>query len=544
MKEQRSLRGKIWESPQFEVDKRFLQNSFFLGRMGEENEAKWRNPSWEDLQNPFELKDMSKAVERIKKALEQKEKIMVYGDFDADGITSTAALVHGLKTLGALVSYRIPDRINDSHGLKKQLIEEISQTGTTLLITVDCGVNDFVEVEYANQLGLEVIITDHHKVDPNRWAKNALAVLNPMRPDCDFPTTHLAGVGVVFKLLQALNNSPKFFAPYAALAAIGSVADCVKLQGETRTLVQLGLKELNKNHWPGVHALLDSDETIDAETIGFQLAPCLNAASRLGQVQHAVQLFLGDQKQTADRVAYLKQLNEQRREFSQAFSEEAKALIQPDQAVQIIFLETCPVGVLGLVASRLVENLAQPIMVLTRHPHGGLHGSARAPKNFNLAEALETVANKLNAFGGHAGAAGFSLEETQLADFIMAMQAWFKAQAPVPLSLEIAGLVKPDWLDLEWHRWEKTIEPFGMGNQKPVWQLESLTLSQLKFMGSSGQHVRLNFNDSHEVVAFFAAEVASKLKLGDSYEIAVTVAQNTWNGQTKVQWQLVDIRTA
>jgi single-stranded-DNA-specific exonuclease len=292
-----------------------------------------------------------------------------------------------------------------------------------------------------------------------------------------------------------------------------------------------------------VLALLESDELITAETIGFQLAPCLNAASRLGQVQHAVQLFLGQAHQTADRVAYLKQLNEQRRELSQRYSEEAQALIQTDQAVQIIFLETCPVGVLGLVASRLVENLAQPVMVLTRHPHGGLHGSARAPKNCNLAEALEKVSDKLNAFGGHAGAAGFSLEEAQLADFRHSIQVWFKALKPAPLSLEIAGLVESSWLDLNWHAWEKTVEPFGMGNTKPIWQLERLTLSQLKFMGKTGQHVRLNFNNTHEVVAFFAADVAAHLKIGQDYEMAVTVAKNTWNGRTKVQWRLVDVRT-
>ena len=161
----------------------------------------------------------------------------------------------------------------------------------------------------------------------------------------------------------------------------------------------------------------------------------------------------------------------------------------------------------------------------------------------NLAEALENAAPYLNAFGGHAGAAGFQLEETQLSDFIQAMQNWFKAKESAPLSLEVAGQVKPTWLDLEWQAWEKSIEPFGMGNPKPVWQLEALELSHLKYMGTSGQHVRLNFGNQYEVVAFFAAEVATQLKLGKTYEIAVTVGQNTWNGKTKVQWQLVDIRT-
>jgi len=543
MKEQRSLRGKVWQSDAFLDEPKAVQERFFLERLGEDEESVWRQPSWGDLSDPRLLKDMDKAVDRIQKAIAGKEKIMVYGDFDADGITSTAALVHALKSLGALVSYRIPDRVNDSHGLKIELIEEIATTGTTLLITVDCGVNDLPEVEFANSLGIETIITDHHKVDPDRWAYTALAVVNPMRPDCAFPYNNLAGVGVVFKLLQALKPDIDWLKPYSALVAIGSVADCVALTGESRRLVQLGLIELNKNHWPGVLALLESDELITAETIGFQLAPCLNAASRLGQVQHAVQLFLGSNSGMSDRVEYLKHLNLERRELSQTYAEQAKKMVQPDKAVQIIFLETCPVGVLGLVASRIVESLGQAVMVLTRHPHGELHGSARAPKNLNLAEALESVAPLLNAFGGHAGAAGFSLEETQLIEFMEAMQTWFASIETPPPELIIAAQTESQWLNLDWKAWEDTLEPFGIGNTKPVWQINQLPLTELKVMGKTKQHLRLTFDGTHEVVAFFADDLLPLLKTGASYDLAVRVSKNTWRGETKVQWQLVDIRS-
>lgn len=542
MKEQRSLRGKVWNVPVFESDKKRLQTQFLTKRLGGQKQTLWQNPHWSDLADPFTLKDMEKAVSRIKTALDQQERIMVFGDFDADGITATAALVHGLQTLGAKVSYRIPDRVRHSHGLKKDLIKEIVQTGSKLIITVDCGVNDREEVAFAQTLGLEVIITDHHNVDGQRWANNALAVLNPLRPDCNFPSPNLAGVGVVFKLLQALRNDPDFWKPYAALVAIGSVADCVKLQGEMRTLVQLGLIELNKNHWPGVLALLETDDPIDAETIAFTLAPCLNAASRLGQVQPAVQLFLGDNRQTSERVIYLKQLNQQRRELSQVYSAQAQSLVVGQQAVQIIFLEACPVGVLGLVASRLVENLAQPIMVLTRHPNGVLHGSARAPQNFHLAEALERVNHLLMAYGGHAGAAGFQLEEAFLAEFISTMQTWFNTKEALPLTLNLAGQVEPHWLDLEWRQWEQSLEPFGMGNLKPVWYLRNLKLSRLATLGKSAQHARLTFSEQYEVVAFFVEDIIDQLELGKAYDLAVKVSDNTWNGRKKVQWQLVDIK--
>jgi len=541
MKKQRSLRGKIWTELSSAKDKASLQATVFNHRLGDHPPASWENPQWSDLGNPATLRDMDKAVERIKLALEQKERVMVYGDFDADGITSTVALVHGLQQLGGKVSYRIPDRVNDSHGLKKELIEEIATTGVTLIITVDCGVNDREEVAYAASLGVEVIIVDHHKVDADRWAHNALAVVNPAHHDCTYLTKNLAGVGVTFKVLQALNPDPAYLEPYLALVAIGTVADCVSLSQESRTLVQLGLQALNKGHWPGVMNLIDSDQAIEAETISFQLAPCLNAASRLGQVQHAVQLFMGDQAHTADRVAYLKQLNEQRRELTQQYWAEAEKLVQPEQAVQIIFLETCPVGVLGLVASRLVEQLSQPILVMTRHPHGALHGSARSPKGLNLALALESVGGLLIGFGGHAGAAGFQLEEAQLATFIERLQTYFQQQAKPLAALECAGAVQPDWLNLEWRAWEAQMEPFGMGNQKPIWKITALELNAVKNLGRSGQHARFSFGNGAEAVAFFCEDLLSTVETGRLYDIAVTVNENYWNGQTKVQWQLVDM---
>lgn len=544
MKKQRSLRGKIWTEPNHTKDKKSLQASVFASRLGDHVRASWEKPQWSDLGDPMALRGMDKAVQRLKKALAAGERIMVYGDFDADGITSTVALVHGLQQLGGKVSYRIPDRVNDSHGLKKELIEEIASTGSTLIVTVDCGVNDRAEVAYAASLGLEVVILDHHKVDVDRWAHNALVVVNPAHHDCNYPTENLAGVGVTFKVLQALNTDPEYLEPYLALVAIGTVADCVSLSQESRTLVQMGLQALNKGHWPSVISLIDSDQIIDAETISFQLAPCLNAASRLGEVQHAVQLFIGDQAHTADRVAYLKQLNQQRRVLTQQYWAEAEALVQREQAVQIIFLETCPVGVLGLVASRLVEQLSQPILVMTRHPHGALHGSARSPQGLNLALALESVGDLLITFGGHAGAAGFQLEEAQLATFMARLQTYFQQQEKPLASITCAGVVEPAWLNLEWRAWEAQMEPFGMGNQKPIWKITALEIKTVKLLGRSGQHARFSFTNGDEAVAFFCEDLLAVVEPGKVYDLAVTVNENYWNGQTKGQWQLVDIRLA
>lgn len=550
MKDQYSLRGKVWSPGLQAENKKALKASFLESKKELLKLTDWSKACWDDLLDPRAMKDLLKASEEIKRTIDLGERIIVYGDFDADGITATASLVHALKSLGADVSYRIPDRAADSHGLKKHLIEEIIAVGAKLLITVDCGVNDREEVAYGVDNGLRVVITDHHQVDPDRVVDGAVALCNPQQAACPYLTKNLAGVGVVFKLLQLLapnavpaSRQEKWLQPYAALAAIGCVADCVPLTGEVRTLVQLGLQELNKNYWPGVRALLGHNDEITEETIGFQLAPCLNAASRLGQVQHAVQLFLGTDQGTADRVAYLIQLNEERRELTKFFLAEAERLVNPNQPAQVLFLQNCSVGILGLVAGRIVETLQRPVLVLTQHSDGQLHGSARAPKGGNLVGALRSVENILHTFGGHDAAAGFRLSELDLAEFIAGIQAWYGQHPVLPPSLSLAAMVEPDWLSLEWLEWQNQCRPFGMGNPSPIWQLPALELTQLKMMGKDQTHARLTFAGKYEVVAFFITDILVHLQVGQSYELAVTLGENTWNGQTRIQWQLVDVRT-
>lgn len=542
MKEQRSLRGKVWQTTHTGLQTDVLQAAVLKARMGQAEATLWLEPSFKDLADPFALRGMQTAKERVELAIARQERIMVYGDFDADGITSTVALVHGLKRLGADVSYRIPERVKHSHGLKKDLIDEIVATGSKLIITVDCGVNDREEVAYAVEKGLEVIITDHHHVDPDRVVDKAVAIVNPSQSGCEYPTQNLAGVGVVFKLLQALNSNETWLQPYLSLVAIGSVADCVHLSAESRTLVQLGLKALNQNHWPCLGTLLEHPDFVDAETIGFQLAPCLNAASRLGEVKHAVQLFLGAENQTGDRVAYLKQLNEQRRLATKQFTAQAEKLVNKNNAVQVLLLPDCPVGILGLVASRLVETLAQPICCLTVHENGELHGSARGPKEGNLIEGLTNVSQYLSAFGGHSGAAGFRLSEGDLAEFIEGLNKWYAAHPSLTPTLSVEGDVLPADLDFDWLNWQNQMQPFGIGNPSPVWQLPDLKLTDIKMMGREGIHARLTFENKYEVVAFFVSDILDQLKVGEGYRLAVKLGENTWNGETSVQWQLVDVR--
>jgi len=542
MKEQRSLRKKQWlvqhESDSIEA----LQAAILEASSTDQPQKVWLSPTWDDLADPKKMKGLGAAADRIKTAIKNDERIMVYGDFDADGITATVSLVHGLKRLGAQVSYRIPHRINDSHGLKKDLIDEIVQANAKLLITVDCGMNDRAEVDYAKAAGLEVIITDHHQVDRTRMASNALTLCNPRQPDCRYPHKNLAGVGVVFKLLQLLAPNVDWLKPYLALTALGTVADCINLHAEARTMVQLGLKELNQNHWPVVRTLLGHQDVITEETIGYGIAPMLNAASRLGQVQHAVQLFLAEDNRAWHRVEYLTQLNEERRLLTKEQTAVAESLVQPESSAQVLFLEDCPIGILGLVASRLVETLHQPILCLTVHPHGGLHGSARAPQGASLTNMLEAGHKYLTNFGGHDGAAGFRLQEAHLADFMQHVQAWYASHPPTEPMLDITAQVEPEWLTQDWYDWQQSLSPFGMGNPQPVWQLPALRLEEVKPMGREGVHARLQFARGIEVVAFFVSDILDLLKVGQSYELAVSLHQNTWNGESRLQWQLVDVR--
>lgn len=508
--------------------------------------------SYEDLRDPFLLNGMKKAVDRLWNAIEKQERIMIFGDFDADGVTSTVVLVHALTALGAKVSYRIPDRKKDGHGLKPYLIDEIASKGVSLILTCDCAVNDAKEVEYASDIGIDVIITDHHEPESHRFPKKALAVINPKLSQ-EFLDSDLSGSAVSFKLIQALGakvkKSQEFFDRYAEICAIGVIADCVPLVGENRKLVQRGLQQMKTTAWPGLQQLLENAgveaETIDEETIGFVVAPRINAASRLGDVRIAVQLFLGNEADHSKRVAYLESLNADRKLLTNQTVEEARSQIFPENSCQVVFDPSWDQGVLGLMASRYVQELGMPIIACTTNESGMICASCRSPEGICMATALQKSQEFLAFFGGHAGAAGFVMEKTTNFEQLKhSLNAHFESQEIPEKKLEIFANVPLQVLRNEVADMLDKKAPFGVGNRRPIFEIQNFLVTDVLPLGNSGEHFKIRGNQDGveaDFVAFFADSYIDQIFPGKYYDFACEFRRKYWRGNEQFEYKVVDV---
>ncbi len=541
MKRQKSWDGKIWQIENNFAD--FATVSDWLGQ---------REPASVNLHDPLLMHDMRVATERINQALKNKERIMVFGDFDADGVTATAILVDALKRLGAAVSYRIPDRAQDSHGLKDYFIDEIVAAEVTLLITVDCGINDVVSVQKAAAQGLDVIITDHHQPDPERRPTEAVAILNPHQSECDYPDQDLSGAGVAFKLVQALahqhfsgTEATIFWQKYLDVVTIGLVADCMQLRGEVRALVRLGLAQMRHTAWPGLALLLQQlkidRENLNEDTIGFYLGPVINAASRLGDVQHAVQLFLG-RDQFGARVNHLLQLNDERKRWTQTATEASTAQIDPEATFQLIITEAWPVGLLGLVAGRWSEKLHQPVIVMRREGDR-FKASCRAPVWADIETALRAKQSLFEYVGGHPAAAGFSMpadKEAELREHL----AEHYAKIVAPERQNAAQALAPALITLELVDLIERHAPYGIGFVAPKWQLSAAKLTEVHWMGAEKNHLRLTFSKDSKTftaVKFRAQAYRDKITIGQTLDIYFTLRRQVWRGEERLQLLVEDI---
>lgn len=536
MTEQRSILKNVWREAPVIRDFSELQSVLRSSR----------DLDLTPLGDPFVMSGMAEAVTRIRQALEKKERIMIFGDFDADGVTSTIILVHGLRQLGAEISYRIPDRNTDSHGLKSHLIDEILSKNVGLMITCDCGINDAEEIGYATSQGLDVIVTDHHDPDETRFPTSATAVLNPKLESCQYPEKELSGAGIALKLMQALgvpNIDPLF-----EMAAIGLIADCVPLQGENRSIVQRGLTLLQKSSWPSFQKLftrleIDPDQ-INEETVGFQIAPRLNAASRIGNVLVASELFLGPE----DKIdAYLDQLeiwNQQRKNLTHLSLEEAQPHIDPGKDFQFLTSKKWLPGIVGLLAGRYANELGVPVIAGTIQ-EDLFSASCRAPAGCSIIQALRSCDPELfHRLGGHDGAAGFQTSLKHIRDIQKGLETYFKAH-PLPVAeLQIEAYIHPQLCSLEVVDFLKTLRPFGVGNLKPLLGLKHVTIKALHTMGTHQNHLRIlgSLDDSPiTCTAFFAENLIPHLREGMDVDIIATMDENIWKGDRSVQLQLVDI---
>ena len=464
----------------------------------------------EPLSDPFLLKDMDKAVARIEQAVENEELMVIYGDYDVDGISATAILYECLTSQGAHVRCKLPTR-GSGYGLTRAALESLAQKGFKLVVTVDNGISAVEEAACAKELGLDLIITDHHL--PGDTLPDAVAVVDPKRADDESPFKDLCGAGVAFKLCAALEgcDPAELLEMYGELAALGTVADVMPLVGENRTIVREGLDLLQDTMRPGLHALLESagcaGKPVTADTVSYSLAPRLNAAGRMDNAAVALKLLLcGDEEQATGIADRLAEINTERQQTEQQVFAAALETLEKDPArtrdrVLVVSGEDWHPGVIGIVAARLMERFGRPVIVISMHEGEG-RGSGRAPDPFDLHSALAGCAQYLTRFGGHAAAAGVEIEEDNLPAFRQAINAWAADHAAQPeaVSLQLDAAVTLGELSLDNVQELGRLAPFGRENPTPVLLVQHAFVDGIWPMGSEGRHTRLRLRQGNACI--------------------------------------------
>ena len=508
--------------------------------------------------SPFLMKDMDRAVECISRAIGQGLRMAVFGDYDVDGITATVILVDYLKSRGVDVLHYIPRRIEDGYGLGQDAIRSLHEQGVELLITVDCGITGVEEVDFAASLGMDVVITDHHECKDT--LPRAVAVVDPHRPDCTYPFPYLAGCGVALKLVLALGGESReeaLFSRYCTLAAIGTIADVMRMEGENRTIVSCGLAALNHTDFVGIHALLKEagllGKPITSIQIGFVLSPRINAAGRMGAADLAADLLQETDPVKAEELAkQLCDLNRERQAVEQSICADAIAQIErlrpEERNALVLSSEEWHQGVVGIVASRLSEKYAAPSFMIHLKDGSG-KGSCRSWGGINLFELLEECAPLLESFGGHALAAGFTVREERIPALAQALAQAVAERAQgteLPSVLEADGVVPPELLTVEEVSALDRLEPCGVGNPRPVLVLSGVQIHSMAQVGR-GRHLKLKLESRGillDAIWFSADGGELGLSPGCRVDAAFYPQINEFRGCRSVQLQIIDLRPA
>ena len=504
------------------------------------------------LLDPFLMTDMDKAAGRVGLAMSRSEKIAVFGDYDVDGITATCLLTDFLRRHGADVVSYIPGRLEEGYGLNPIAIHQLHDEGVKLIVTVDCGITAVNEAELCKQLGIDLVITDHHECKQTLPA--AAAVVDPHRCDGGYPHKNLSGVGVAFKLASALCGSQEtVLEEYADMVCLGTVADVMPLQGENRVFVARGLESLAHTKRPGIAALMAecgcAPETVSASSIGFMLAPRINAAGRMGQIDLAVELFLTDDPDKAAEAARgLCELNRQRQAVESEIYRQAVSMLPMGKPPEAIVLadESWHQGVVGIVASRIAEEYACPTFLICLD---GEHGkaSSRSHGGFNLFASLSALSPLLESYGGHELAAGFTISRANIPEFrrqICALAAQYYTDDVPRTVLDVDCAVSPELLTLHNVDSLQMLEPCGNGCPKPVLMMKNLTIDRISMVGG-GRHMRLRLCSGHtylNAIYFSANPQTVSIQPGDLVDVAFTPQVNEFRGTRTVQMNVIDIR--
>ena len=518
--------------------------------------------SIKDLADPFLMKDMDIAVKRIKDAVSLKEKILIYGDYDVDGITSVAALWRYLTFKGADVVTYIPERINEGYGLNISAIEKFAGDGVNLIITVDSGITAHEEIEFANSLGIDVVITDHHEC--REELPNAAAVVNPHRQDSLYPFKELAGVGVVFRLICALEdnkNLTNICSKYCDIVALGTVADVMPIIGENRIIVKHGLSSLINTKNPGLCALIEQTfserksaqrKNITASSIGFGLAPRINAAGRIGDVNKALNLLITDNKLEAEEIAlYLCQVNRQRQYIENQIFEQAVEQIESthdfdNDKVIVLVSDSWHIGVIGIVASKLTERYKLPSILISVDDEIG-KGSGRSVKGFNINEAISACKDLLIKYGGHELAAGLTIDKKNVDAFRKAINEYAKNSfdfGNVYNNIDADFEIDVKDITVEHAKDISSLEPFGLRNPLPMFCIKDAVISEIFSIGE-GKHLKLTIEkDSYTATALYFGMSKDRFEFseGDKADIMCSMDMNDFRGNLSVQVVIKDMR--
>ena len=514
-------------------------------------------PQLSHLHDPFLMKDMKFATDRINNAIKNHEKILIYGDYDVDGVASTALLTSFLSQKKANISTYIPDRETEGYGISINGINKAVKKGVSLIISIDCGIKAVKEVEYAKSNNIDVIICDHHM--PESKIPNAIAVLDPKRDDCEYPFKELCGCGIGFKLIQALTiewgiDMQKLY-NYLDLVSLATVADQVPLNEENRTMAYLGLRQINKNPRPGIKALLSDfkGREISSSTLVFKLSPIINAAGRMEHASLALNLLLCEKfEDTIDLTEQIKIVNTKRQEEDKKTTKEA--LLQIKKKEEELFSSTLVhndnwhPGVLGIVASRLIEKYYRPTIVLTKRNEYYI-GSARSIIGFDIYEALKKCSNLLEQYGGHKYAAGLKLHESKLELFRNEFEKFSlknisenqkKRTCTYDLEISLSDL------DIKFLKIIEEMGPFGPNNLKPIFcTRDCVSTAQTRAVGIENQHLKAYIkskNKTYKGIAFGRGGIVNKIKESKGFDILYTIEENSWNGVTELQLIIVDLK--
>lgn len=524
---------------------------------------KFFRPDLHDLHDPFLIKDMDKAIERLNQALSQKEKILVYGDYDVDGTTAVALVYTFLSRCTNAIDFYIPDRYNEGYGISFKAIDFAHDNGFSLVIALDCGIKAVDKVKYANTLGIDFIICDHH--NPDSELPPAVAVLDSKRADCPYPYKHLSGCGVGFKLMQAFaqNNGIDFaqLRPLFDLVAVSIASDIVPITGENRVLAYYGLKQLNENPSAGLRGIINvcklSGKELTISDIVFKIGPRINASGRMHSGNEAVELLIShDPDFVSERSSVINDYNDERRDIDKRTTDEAKSLLAAMDGSDsrhsiVIYNAEWSKGIVGIVASRLCEEFYKPTIVLTK-ANGFVSGSARSVPGFDLYSAIESCHDLLENFGGHLYAAGLTMKEENLEAFTQRFENFVAkniTQEQLAPQIDIDAEVKFSDLTPKFFRILKQFNPFGPGNMKPIFCTRRVFdyEGNSRPVGKEQEHLKMELVDAScenvmNGIAFRMSDFNEQLKALNPLDICYTIEENTFNGNISTQLLIRDIK--